>query len=454
MSDKLNTEELIRSGLEGAELTPSPESWGAIQQKLRWPQFLRFNPVRFNIYYAGALLLVATGLVLILAGEREPAEPVVPEEKTTTFSPLEEVSEEIAGEFSGKSNNIASTTINREMQPDSPVGLSGDKAEPVSEGENRVPTTKDKREQSETSLKKGDVVPATPSEPEADQQLKQLPVTYFTSSVQSGCAPLTVQFTNQSVNATSFCWEFGTGEQSMEEHPVYEFKESGRYMVTLTAENHGNHPAISRMMVEVLARPVADFHIEEGFTGMDNHVVLNLVNFSSDASVYAWKLVDEACTNCSSWSSAEQQPILELKSITPDSRSVRLEVINAYGCSDTITQELPLVVHSSETRIRFATAFSPNPSGPGDGSFTPGSKRIDLFHPLYIEVPVEYHMRVFNRRGELLFETREVYRGWDGYIYQEPATSDVYVWMVEGKWEDGESFSYKGDVTVVWHQYW
>ena len=99
-------------------------------------------------------------------------------------------------------------------------------------------------------------------------------------------------------------------------------------------------------------------------------------------------------------------------------------------------------VESSEVKIKFATAFSPNPSGPGDGSFLPQSKRIDLFHPIYVEVPVEYRMRVFTRRGELVFETQEVFRGWDGYIHQEQAPGDVYVWMVEGKWADGEAFSF------------
>ena len=65
--------------------------------------------------------------------------------------------------------------------------------------------------------------------------------------------------------------------------------------------------------------------------------------------------------------------------------------------------------------------------------FLPNRNASICFILVYVEVPVEYRMRVFTRRGELVFETQEVYRGWDGYIHQEQAPGDVYVWMVEGK---------------------
>ena len=81
-------------------------------------------------------------------------------------------------------------------------------------------------------------------------------------------------------------------------------------------------------------------------------------------------------------------------------------------------------------------------------------KESIYFIPLYIEVPVEFRMRIYTRRGELVFETHELFQGWDGYLLQEKAKSDVYVWMAEGKWKDGESFNLHGDVTVVWNQYW
>lgn len=424
-------------------MTPSPESWKAIRRKLRWKQFLRFNPARLNIYYAGALLLAGIGLTVLFAGKGNAVETEVPQEENMPAIPSPE--RMIQAEEPPAVNNQVQTR-EKEVEEDTADTMSLKSAEKDSVSDS---------EQMENTLAVEEfALPILTPEPEADLMETQLPVANFTCSVQSGCAPLKVKFLDQSLHATSHHWDFGDGETSLEKNPVYEFSKPGRHIVTLTTENHGSQPAVSRMIIEVLSSPHADFQIEEGLQGVEEHVVLSLVNYSTDAVSFNWSLVNEECIDCGEWSSMEHQPSLELKSISPDSRAVMLEVISEQGCRDTMVQDLPLVVESSETRIKFATAFSPNPSGPGDGSFAPGSKRIDLFHPLYIEVPVEFHMRVFTRRGELVFETREIYQGWDGYHNQMLAANDVYVWMVEARWKDGKAQSYKGDVTLVRGQYW
>ena len=121
MSDKLNMEQLMRTRLDGAELSPSPESWKTIQRKLRWKQFLRFNPGRVNIYYAGALLLAATGLVLLLAGERGQAEQAVSEDVALQPSQIVNTVEDSGGESIQEAN-----LENRhgEIQSESPASLS------------------------------------------------------------------------------------------------------------------------------------------------------------------------------------------------------------------------------------------------------------------------------------------------------------------------------------------
>jgi len=57
MDDKRNMdlEELFRSKLENAEVIPDLSVRKSLMRKLAWKEFLRFNPVRFNIYYAAGI---------------------------------------------------------------------------------------------------------------------------------------------------------------------------------------------------------------------------------------------------------------------------------------------------------------------------------------------------------------------------------------------------------------
>lgn len=70
-----------------------------------------------------------------------------------------------------------------------------------------------------------------------EQPAAVLPVANFKSNVTSGSAPLSVQFTDQSENATNWNWDFGDGITSSEQNPVYVYNSTGEYTVTLTASN-------------------------------------------------------------------------------------------------------------------------------------------------------------------------------------------------------------------------
>jgi gliding motility-associated-like protein len=62
-------------------------------------------------------------------------------------------------------------------------------------------------------------------------------VSQFTADPTVGAVPLVVNFTNQSVGATSYTWNFGGLGSSNAVSPQYEFTQSGTYTVTLTASN-------------------------------------------------------------------------------------------------------------------------------------------------------------------------------------------------------------------------
>ncbi|MDD3622079.1 MAG: PKD domain-containing protein [Methanofollis sp.] len=60
----------------------------------------------------------------------------------------------------------------------------------------------------------------------------------FTAEPRNGTAPLEVNFTDTSVGSpTSWAWEFGDGNTSTEQNPIYEYTAPGLYTVNLTISN-------------------------------------------------------------------------------------------------------------------------------------------------------------------------------------------------------------------------
>ena len=70
--------------------------------------------------------------------------------------------------------------------------------------------------------------------------------------------------------------------------------------------------------------------------------------------------------------------------------------------------------------IEFPNAFTPV-KGYGN----------ELFRPL-LKCPVnQFHIRIFNRWGNLVYESKDVYEGWNGRFNYEYAPMGTYVYMVE-----------------------
>jgi YVTN family beta-propeller protein len=63
------------------------------------------------------------------------------------------------------------------------------------------------------------------------------PFANFSSNVTSGYVPLYVQFTDLSINATSWNWDFGDGANSTDQNPMHIYSAIGNYTVNLTVSN-------------------------------------------------------------------------------------------------------------------------------------------------------------------------------------------------------------------------
>jgi gliding motility-associated-like protein len=81
--------------------------------------------------------------------------------------------------------------------------------------------------------------------------------------------------------------------------------------------------------------------------------------------------------------------------------------------------------------------------------FTPDGDLVnDLFKPVLSFLPREYHLVISDRRGKVLFETRDHQASWDGTWNGNPLPGDSYLWFLQTKGPSGKTFSRTGTITI------
>lgn len=113
-----------------------------------------------------------------------------------------------------------------------------------------------------------------------------------------------------------------------------------------------------------------------------------------------------------------------------------LIVQNDIGCFDTARQNIKVYYNC---HVAVPSAFTPN----GDGL-------NDYLYPLDAYKADDLIFRVYNRWGQLVFETRDWTKKWDGRINGYPQDSGTYVWMLNYTNRDtGKKFTLKGSTVLI-----
>ncbi len=122
-------------------------------------------------------------------------------------------------------------------------------------------------------------------------------------------------------------------------------------------------------------------------------------------------------------------------------------------CSDSIT--LPAVKVIPKGVLEFPTVFRPDPSGPNGGFVDPNDPTVDpnyansIFFPGVNKQVDEYHLYVYNRWGEQIFQSDDINVGWDGYLNGVLAAQGVYFWKVNVVYKNGAPATSRGDITLL-----
>lgn len=112
-----------------------------------------------------------------------------------------------------------------------------------------------------------------------------------------------------------------------------------------------------------------------------------------------------------------------------------IEITTASGC---ITIDRQLVKIVPKIDILVPSAFTPNQDGLND-----------LLRPTLMGIKELRYFRVFNRWGQLLYETKTPMAGWDGKLNGVLQNSQVVVWIAEGVGLDNNNYLKKGSAILV-----
>jgi gliding motility-associated-like protein len=82
-------------------------------------------------------------------------------------------------------------------------------------------------------------------------------------------------------------------------------------------------------------------------------------------------------------------------------------------------------------------------------AFTPGNGVNNEFKILKRGVASLHYFRVYNRWGQIVFETNNIDAGWNGDFNGAPQPFGVYIWMIEAVSNDGTIFTKQGNVTLL-----
>jgi gliding motility-associated-like protein len=243
----------------------------------------------------------------------------------------------------------------------------------------------------------------------------------FLPGATLGCAPFTTSLTNTSTESANCTWTFsnGTTLTGCGTVPVT-FTQAGCYDVTLTTTSLSGCTSsfTANNIICVEAPPNASFAPSANQVSNLN-TQINFTNTTTGASNYIWSFGDQSQT------STEINPSHVYPTEPVGQYEVMLIAFSPFGCTDT--------AYSTIQIYEELIFYVPN-------TFTPDN---DKFNPVFLPVftagfdPYDYKLLIFNRWGEIIFESNNAEIGWDGSYGKNAeigmCQDGVYTWKIEFK---------------------
>jgi gliding motility-associated-like protein len=250
----------------------------------------------------------------------------------------------------------------------------------------------------------------------------------------NGCAPDTMAFVLDPVAVGStVLWDFGNGVTSTNASAMAIYPNPGCYDVTLTVTSDQGC-IVSQTYVDLVCiheDPIPGFYMTPNSPSILDPTV-SIVDYSENAVSYNYTFGGYG-------GSSEPQPSMTFPIDEEATVIVCQYIVSAEGCTAEIC--VPVDIHE-EVLFYVPNIFTPD-----------GDDYNETFFPVFTSGvdPFDYHLTIFNRYGETIFESYNFDTGWSGHYGSGGLVKDgVYIWQIEfGEKLTDKKQTHRGHVTVL-----
>ena len=259
------------------------------------------------------------------------------------------------------------------------------------------------------------------------------PETNVSVENQVGCAPFTVEFWDSTITdgQVIYNWDFGDGVLSNDSNAVYTYSNPGTYDLNLTIyfiEGCTDTITVSYTdFITVYPSPTSSFIADPTSTTIYTSNI-EITDLAADPT-------DDIITSMGDGSIYYNQAVFNHSYSDTGWFEVAHVVINTFDCPDTSKANIRI---NPETLIFVPNAFTPN----GDG-------KNEIFFATAVGIK-DFSLKIFNRWGEVMFETNDPSEGWNGmHPSGKEAVQGVYTWTVFAKGENDKLIEKRGKLSLL-----
>jgi len=244
----------------------------------------------------------------------------------------------------------------------------------------------------------------------------------------NGCVPYTAVFDNTSLGGQQYRWDFGDGATSTAMSPEHLYTAVGRYEVKLVVidSNTCNIADSITMSINVNPVPTANFNTSP-VPALEN-TPTTFFNLSTGGVQYIWLFGDGDSTIKNTMDTVMHQYN------ATNTYEACLITYNEFNCTDTICKPVQALI---VPLLDVPNAFTPGRGGQNS------VVRVEGFGISRMT------WKIYNRWGQVVFETNNRKAGWDGTYKGQPQPMDVYAYTLDVEFTDGTKIRKTGDITLI-----